>query len=165
MPEPCSLIRQCYQSPRSDSVSLFQLVYSVAGEIGIEQALACLERCVIEKRLAWLDQNLPHLERTANPLLDGYRLFYENYLGLSVPRDGEVVEQTAQKMVTRWWNPCPTLEACQKLGLDTRAICRKVYHRPVQVFLTKIHPRLRFERNYQAIRPHQAYCEEILRLA
>ena len=76
----------------------------------------------------------------------------------------EIVEQVDRKMVTRWWNHCPTLETCQKLGLDTREICRKAYHKPVQAFLSKIDPRLRFDRNYEALRPHTAYCEEIITL-
>jgi hypothetical protein len=60
----------------------------------------------------------------------------------------------------RWWNPCPTLEACVRLGLDTRTVCRQAYHQPVQVMLSRLDPRLRFERNYEALRPYVSYCEE-----
>jgi tRNA(adenine34) deaminase len=67
-------------------------------------------------------------------------------------------------MVIRWWNHCPTLEACRKLGLDTRQICRKVYQQPVQVFLAKLDSGLRFGRNYEALRPYTPYCEEIISL-
>ncbi|MFN2232542.1 MAG: nucleoside deaminase, partial [Anaerolineae bacterium] len=81
---------------------------------------------------------------------------------LSVPADGEIVAWDERRMVTRWWNRCPTLEACQALGLDTRVICRLAYHGPVQAFLSRIEPRLRFDRNYDALRPHTPYCEEIL---
>ena len=137
---------------------------SLANEIGLDKALAYLEGCVIEKRLGWLGANLERLNRTGNPVLDGYRLFYETYLGVSVPGDGEIVEQHARRLVMRWWNPCPTLAACQKLGLDTREVCRKAYHQPVQAFLLRIDPRLRFDRNYAALRPHQPYCEEIITL-
>lgn len=165
MEEYYQRIKQQYENSRGDSTELFQTILSVAGEIGLDNALAFLEQCVIEKRLSWLDKNLESLDKMANPVLDGYRLFYESYLGISAPEDGEIVEQTERKIVTRWWNHCPTLEACQKLGLDTREICRKVYHKPVQVFLSKIDPRLRFERNYDALRPHTAYCEEIITLA
>jgi hypothetical protein len=64
----------------------------------------------------------------------------------------------------RWWNACPTLDACTKLGLDTREVCRKAYQCPVQEFLKRIHPKLRFDRNYEHIRPYAAYCEEIITL-
>ena len=126
--------------------------------------LAYLERCVIEKRLAWLNRNLEEFDQTGDPVFDGYRLFYEIYLGVSAPADGEIVEQTDKKLVMRWWNHCPTLEACQALGLDTREICRKAYHQPVQTMLTQLDPRLTFERDYNALRPHAPYCEEIIAL-
>lgn len=116
----------------------------------------------LKKRLSWFDRNEKALERTGNPVIDGYKMFYESYLGLSIPRDGEIIEATDGQLVTRWWNTCPTLEACQKLGLDTREICKKVYHQPVQALLSKVDQRLRFKRNYEALRPYTPYCEEII---
>lgn len=157
-------IKEHYENSKGDATELFQTILSVADEIGLDEALAYLEACVTEKRLAWLEKNLEGLEQTDDPVLDGYRLFYEVYLGVSAPQDGEIVEHTARKMVARWWNHCPTLEVCQKLGLDTRQICRKAYHEPVQAFLMKLNPKLKFERNYEALRPHTAYCEEIITL-
>jgi len=123
-----------------------------------------MERCVSEKRLAWLDGNLDRIEKTGNPVEDGYRIFYEEYLGISIPKDGEIVEKTDKKLVMRWWNYCPTLEACKKFGLDTRIVCKKAYHKPVQIFLSRINPKLRFDRNYDHIRPYAPYCEEIISL-
>jgi tRNA(adenine34) deaminase len=158
------LVKHHYENSKGDSTSLFQTILSIAEEVGLEDVLECLQQCVIEKRLAWLDKNAYALEKTGNPLLDGYKMFYERYLGLSIPRDGEIIEATEIQLVTRWWNHCPTLEACQKLGLDTREICRKVYHQPVQALLSKIDPRLKFKRNYAALRPHTPYCEEIIML-
>lgn len=95
-------------------------------------------------------------------MLNGYRWFYEKYLGVSVPEDGEIVKLSDKRIVSRWWNPCPTLEACKKFGLDTRVVCKKAYHQPVQAFLMQLHPGLRFGRNYECLRPHTAYCEEII---
>jgi hypothetical protein len=158
------LVDYQYRNSGGDLTRLFQTLLSLAGEIGWDAALGCLERCVVEKRLAWLDKNLGTLERTGHPLLDGYKAFYEVYLGVSIPEHGEIVGASDKKLVTRWWNHCPTLEACRKLGLDTREICKKVYHAPVQVFLAEIDPRLRFARNYAALRPYAPYCEEIITL-
>jgi hypothetical protein len=158
-------IKAEYEKTKSgDSTGLLRTILVVADEVGLERALAYLEGCVVEKRLAWLDANLERLGRTGDPVLDGYRLFFEIYLGLSTPEDGEIVERTERRIVTRWWNRCSTLDACQALGLDTRQICKKAYHRPVQAFLTRLHPRLRFERNYEALRPYTPYCEEIITL-
>ena len=158
------LVKSQHQSSRGDFTQLFQTILSVANEIGLDDALRYLERCIIEKRLSWFDGNLEAQERTGNPLTDGYRIFYEVYLGISAPEDGEIVEATGARLVTRWWNHCPTLEACKRLGLDAREVCRKAYHSPVQVFLSRIDPRLRFDRNYDALRPRASYCEEIITL-
>jgi hypothetical protein len=155
-------VKHCYQQSGGNSIELFQTVQSVAGNIGWNAALACLEQCVIDKRLTWWMSQRVTWATTGDLLQDAYRLFYEDYLGLSIPRDGEVVEATGQRWVTRWWNLCPTLEACQALGLDTREVCRKVYHQPVQVLLSQLDRRLRFKRNYNAIRPYAPYCEEII---
>jgi hypothetical protein len=165
MEEHYRLIKQAYENATGgDSAQLLQTVLSVADRVGLDNALACLEGCVVEKRLSWLENNLEGLERRGDPVLDGYRLFFEIYLGLSTPEDGEIVEHSESRLVMRWWNRCPTLEACMELGLDTRGICQGAYHKPVQEFLSKIHPGLRFDRNYEALRPHTLYCEEIITL-
>lgn len=93
MEEYYHLIKQQYRNSQGDFTELFQTILSVADEIGLDQALACLEQCVIEKRLAWLDDNLERLDQTDNPVLDGYRLFYELYLGVSAPEDGQICEK------------------------------------------------------------------------
>lgn len=155
-------VKYQYENFRGDSTELFYEVLCVAKAIGLDEALSILERCVTEKRLAWAEAYLGEMNLTENPVLDGYRWFYEKYLGVSVPGDGELVELSEKRIVSRWWNPCPTLEACKEFGLDTRVICKKAYHQPVQEFLKQLHPGLRFERNYDCIRPHTAYCEEII---
>ena len=160
----CQLVRAKYNNNRDDRSELFETILSIAAESSLDQALAYLERCVTEKRSAWLAQHRPALPHTADPIDDAYQAFYGAYLGISAPQDGEIVERTPRRMVARWWNPCPTLDACQKFGLDTREVCGKAYHRPVQAFLESIHPQLRFDRNYDALRPHTPYCEEIITL-
>lgn len=47
----------------SDFSGLFQAILSVGDEMGLERALGYLERCVVEKRLAWLDERLEKMER------------------------------------------------------------------------------------------------------
>jgi len=157
-------IKYEYERSQGDFSALFSEIMQVTDEIGLDKALAILESCVIGKRLAWLTTNLAEVSPTDKPIMVGYQIFYEEYLGVSVPADGEIVERSNDKIVTRWWNACPTLEACEKIGLDTRVICKKAYHRPVGKFLEQIHPRLRFDRNYDCIRPHASFCEEIIYL-
>jgi hypothetical protein len=155
-------LNQEYLSSRGDSIALFGLVLTLARESSMDFVLGCLERCVVEKRLSWMERNAHRIRLSSNLVQDGCTLFYKTYLGLSIPQDGIILEATDDRLVTRWTNPCPTLEACRHYGLDTREICRKVYQRPVQEMLMKLDSRLRFERNYQSIRPYQPYCEEII---
>ena len=155
-------IKQQYENLQGDSTELFREIVAASHEIGMDRALAYLEQCVIEKRSAWLKRHSDEITGESDPVTDAYKWFYEKYLGVCVPKDGEIVERTGKRMVMRWWNPCPTLEACQKLGLDTRQVCKKAYQKPVQEFLERIHPKLRFDRNYENIRPYAAYCEEII---
>ena len=158
------LVKAEYANRGKNHLVLWKTILSVAEHTSMDAALEYLARCAIETRTLWLDENLPHLERTADPIDDAYRIFYQTYLGISAPGDGEIVQRTSSRLVTRWWNSCPTLDACQELGLDTREICNKGYHKSAQVFLGRIHPGLRFERNYDALRPHTSYCEEMIRL-
>lgn len=157
-------IKQLYDNLKGDSTGLFSEILAVSQETGLDKALALLEKCVIEKRSAWLEANLLERDKVDDPLMAGYRWFYENYLHVSLPEDGEIIEHNDKQIIMRWWNPCPTLDACVKLGLDTRQVCQKAYHRPVTEFLKTIHPNLRFERNYRCIRPYTPYCEEIIKL-
>jgi hypothetical protein len=60
-------------------------------------------------------------------------------------------------------NFCPYLEACKKLGLDTRVVCKEVLERPVQEVVSLVSPRSRFFRHYRnGIRPYNDCCTEIV---
>ena len=61
-------------------------------------------------------------------------------------------------------NFCPALEACNILGRDTREICKEHSERATEELIKRINPELKFGRNYEKIRPHAAYCEEIITL-
>lgn len=157
-------IKHLYENTYGDSTGLFEEILCFSVEIGLEQAQSLLEECVIEKRVAWAIAYKGDFKKTGHPVKEGQRWFYETSLRLSTPEDGEIVELSDDKIVSRWWNPCPTLEACKKLGLDTREICKKAYHQPVEELLKQLHPCLRFDRNYECLRPYTAYCEEIISL-
>ncbi len=164
MPNYYQRIKQQHDNLQGDSTELFGELIRTSNEIGMDKALACLERCVVEKRLAWLKTNFGEVENGNGSVEDGYRWFYEKYLKVSVPKDGEIVERSEKRIVMHWWNTCPTLEACKKFGLDTREICKRVYQKPVQEFLKQINPHLQFDRNYEHVRPYTAYCEESIEL-
>jgi hypothetical protein len=157
-------IQYQYQNLKGDSTGLFSEIFAISKEIGLEEALALLEKCAIEKRIAWVAATYIPSVQVEDPLQTGFDWFYKHYLHLAIPQDGEIVTSNPERITARWWNRCPTLDACLKLGLDTRVVCRVAYHKPVDEFLKHIHPQLRFERNYECIRPYAGYCEETIRL-
>ena len=145
-------------------IRLFWYAKKVSKFLGKRRALRLLEQFVMEKRLAWLKENRGRIKRVKGPPLDrAYKIFYEMNQRLD-PQEMKIVKKDENTLITRWFNYCPVLEACRSLGLDTREICKKVYHRPNQVFFSKINSRLRFNRNYKKIRPYAPYCEEVITL-
>lgn len=46
----CRLVRHQYENSGADSTGLFRTILSVAEEVGLDDALECLQQCVIEKK-------------------------------------------------------------------------------------------------------------------
>lgn len=157
-------IREKYLQKGDDYTELFDAVCFVAKILGINRSLELLEKCVIEKKLVWINNEFKKIERTGDPIEDARKIFYEIYLGITFGKNGKVVERTNHRMVVRCWNNCPVLNACNKFNLDTKIVCRKAYHNWVQILLSQINPRLKFYRNYNNIRPYKSFCEEIIEL-
>ena len=158
---PVSLLRGSLTKGR-DYTELFETIYSVAEDIGLDKSLEYLEKCVIDKKMMWLEENLNKIKRDKSPIDNALKILYELYLKISFGRNGIIVKKTDKELVTRCWNRCPVLEACQKFNLDTKIVCRQSYDRWIQIFLSKIHPKLKFYRNYERIRPYSPYCEEVI---
>jgi tRNA(adenine34) deaminase len=123
-----------------------------------------IERQTAQKRVAWLRES-PQAARFraeigAHPSpRQAFELLFFEYMGLS-PADLPIVSESPESIVWRSQNRCPTLEAARRLGLDTRLVCRQIYERSTQAFLTELYPRLSFSRSYAEIRPYSAYCLE-----
>ena len=124
-----------------------------------------LERQRSRRRLDWLTARgfPPHsgAPLPAAPVSPraAYELLFFEYMGLT-PDEMPVVEESPDRIVWLSRDPCPTLDACRALGLAPRQVCRAVSERPVQTFLSRLDPRLRFVRDYVAMRPHAPYCRE-----
>ena len=125
-----------------------------------------IEQETIRKRLAWLDVHWkPAPYRGPVTPRQAFEVLFFDYMGLSAG-DLPVVKETDREIVWLSQNPCPTLEACQELGLDTRLVCREAYEQSTQAFVERLDPQLRFGRSYEEIRPYAAYCKEwIVRVA
>ena len=118
---------------------------------------------LVEKRLRWYAENKDEIHLKGSDVRKAYTLLLIEYLGLN-PEEVPVVYEDERKIVWRSYNFCPVLEACKRLGTDTREVCKKAEEKSVQVLISKINPNLRFSRNYKKIRPYKEYCEEIIEL-
>ena len=136
----------------------------------IEQLRACrgdyrlIHEELDRKRRAWWEANRDTLRLDGPPPRQAYTMFLLLYLGLD-PEEVPVVYEDERVIVWRSFNFCSMLEACVRLGLDTRQVCREGTEESVQHLIARLDPRLRFSRNYaDGIRPHAPYCEETIEL-
>jgi tRNA(adenine34) deaminase len=121
-----------------------------------------LHEGLAQKRLAWwqavgrslaLDGPLPRR---------AYQLVLLEYMSLD-PGEVPVVYEDESRITWRSFNVCPVLEACLRLGLDTRVVCREGTEASVQMLIARLDPRLRFSRDYaDGVRPYAEYCEETI---
>jgi tRNA(Arg) A34 adenosine deaminase TadA len=123
-----------------------------------ERTLRQIEDETRARRLAWLEAR-PGLRSAPVTPLRLFELLFLEYMELA----GEdlPVESESQAEIT--WssrNPCPTLEACARLGLSTAAVCKGAYERSTQAFLSWFDPRWRFLRDDREIRPAAPGCRE-----
>ncbi|MFH1508866.1 MAG: hypothetical protein ABIE68_01760 [bacterium] len=115
----------------------------------------------IKKRTKWINEN-KHLlnEIEGSDLRKAYEVFLINYLGID-PKEVPIVFEDDKKIVWRSYNWCPVLDACKDLNCDTKEVCKKGWEESVDAFVKIINPKLKFIRNYNKIRPHADYCEEM----
>jgi tRNA(adenine34) deaminase len=127
--------------------------------------LRSIETAVVTKRRTWARQNLPARGALGDiSPRQAYELLFRDYMGLPLA-ELPVIHESDREIAWMSKNECPTLEACRTLEMDTRSVCRSVYEKPVQAFLSQLDPRLRFIRDYEVIRPYTSHClEKIVRL-
>ena len=111
------------------------------------------------RRLDWFKQQ--NIKPEVRNLLDQAYQLLLNKLGIKADQ-APIIERQKNMLVFHSKNFCPTLEACKVLGLDTRDICRQMTEGPTQALLQQLDSKLRFSRNYKALRPYTPYCEEMI---
>jgi tRNA(adenine34) deaminase len=128
-----------------------------------EESLLEHDRESTERRVQWLeDEGVARSFMSSDPLDAAYRLLLRR-LGISA-EEAPIVERNRKRVVFHSKNPCPTLEACRILGLDTRFVCKRYNEGATDALVKWIDPRLRFVRNYEKLRPYSEYCEEMILL-
>ncbi len=126
-----------------------------------EKILLKLADNLAGKRLEWSSENCRSYPCKKVDALDtGYQVFLKK-LGITADQ-APIISRDGTRIVLHSKNFCPVLEACKILGLDTRFVCRHLTEHPTTDLLRKVNPKLRFTRNYDKLRPHSNYCEEMI---
>lgn len=128
-----------------------------------EAALDALNEDSVLRRSAWFNENRAEFDYlSGDPLEAGYRLLLARF-GIT-PEQAPVIQRTERRIVFHSQNFCPTLEACRRLNLDTRLVCKHLNERATDALVNLVDPRLTFSRNYEQLRPYAPYCEETITL-
>ena len=117
----------------------------------------------INRRVKWFKENREKFEFINDDILSsGYKLLLNRF---NITEDqAPVIRKSHREIVFHSKNFCPTLEACKILGIDTRVICKKLNENSTDTLIKQIDQRLRFSRNYEKLRPHTKYCEEMINI-
>ena len=116
---------------------------------------------MLARRLGWYSEYQSLLKTDKKDVLNSAYQLFLNKLGITAA-DAPVVSRDEKILVLHSRNFCPTLEACKILNLDTRFVCRHLSEIPTTALLRRYHPKLRFTRNYDKLRPYTPYCEEMI---
>ena len=119
---------------------------------------------LLQKRIAWFENDPESIlgQLHGTEVEKAYQLILMK-LGIS-EKEAPIVEESQGRVVFHSINPCPALQACVILGLDTREVCAMHTEKATEELIKRINPNLRFTRNYEKVRPYAAYCEEIITL-
>ena len=126
-----------------------------------ERRLKAFAEILSEKRLQWYNRkHHSNIVNGKNIVITAYQMLLQK---LNITKDqAPIVRIDDHEIIFHSKNFCPTLEACNILGLDTRFVCKHLTEKPTTDLIRKIHPKLRFIRNYQKLRPYADYCEEMI---
>lgn len=115
----------------------------------------------INRRLDWFNEKRSTFTFINDNLLDSaYNLLLCRFNIDS--SQAQIIDRTNHRIVFHSKNFCPTLEACKILNYDTRYICKYYNENSTNVLIKQIDNRLKFDRNYDKLRPYSDYCEEMI---
>lgn len=113
------------------------------------------------RRLEWFKKNYATFTFiNDNPLDSAYNLLLSRFNTDS--SKVQIIDRSENHIVFHSTNFCPTLEACKILEYDTRFICKNYNENSTDILIKQLDNRLRFDRNYEKLRPYYDYCEEMI---
>lgn len=124
-----------------------------------------LAASITQKRVNWIKKNKNLVEmlekyKGLNVIEQAYNIIFFDYMKIN-PKHLKMSYISENKISIDSYNPCPYLEACKTLELDTKNICKVILEPPINEMIKIINPNLRFTRNYDNIRPYNKdFCEE-----
>jgi hypothetical protein len=157
----CNALGSCHAMNLSASDELLPHLLRLLPQAGIAVRWEEINEMVIGRRLQWAVEHsaiLSSYEQLA-PLEKVMRFIYLDHLHIRL-EDLDVMMENGRRLVIRCRNWCPYLEACNRLAIDTRVVCRRINHDCFVLLAQFIDPRLSYTRNYELLRPHGSYCEE-----
>lgn len=119
-----------------------------------------------QRRVSWFNANRDVVLVKYRELPDeekAWRIICFDHMKIN-PEHSKMTRISPTKIRIDSYNFCPWLEACLKLGLDTRYVCKGMGEPSVQKICEMINPNLKFSRNYEKIRPYAPFCEEYFEL-
>ena len=125
-----------------------------------------LAEFITQRRLMWFRENRETLlQKYADLNLEeqAYHILFIEHMKID-PAYSIITRVSPTKIRIDSYNFCPYLIACQQLGLDTKKVCREIGEPSIQNMIQAINPQLRFERNYDNLRPNSNFCEEYIEL-
>jgi len=115
----------------------------------------------IKRRLEWFNEKQSTFEFINDDLIDSAYNLLLNRFNID-SSEAPIAEQSGDRIVFHSKNFCPTLEACKILDYDTRYICKNYNENSTDALVKQIDSRLKFDRNYDKLRPYSDYCEEMI---
>jgi phosphinothricin acetyltransferase len=126
-----------------------------------DDALRAHDEELARKRRQWYRQEGRELHAGVSDPLERAYLVLLSKLGIE-PWQAPIASRDARRLVFLSANPCPTLEACRILGLETARVCRLSSEGATDALVKEVDPRLRFRRNDDGLRPRARACEEMI---
>jgi hypothetical protein len=122
---------------------------------------------ITQRRVGWIRGHLDEMlvkYDGLNSEEQAYRIVFFDHMRIN-PEHSKMMRVSPIKIKIESYNFCPYLEACQKLDLETRTICKDIGEPSIQRMIEIVNPNLRFSRDYTNIRPYNGvFCEEYIEL-
>ena len=119
-----------------------------------------LANMITQRRLNWLNHNEHLLRDGLISPEEAYKLLIYHHMKVE---EGITIRKISNNlMMAEARNFCPYLEACQRLEMDTKFVCKEIGEPSIIAFMEEISPKLHFFRDYSKIRPYSDHCLEFV---